>query len=178
MWSITSRFGDQESFRQKPHTGIDFSMENGTQIPSIKQGIIEKTVDYGNQNLGKGVFVKWEDGCTAIYGHLSKITVQEGQRVEQGDLLGYSGNTGFSTGAHLHFGLKKEGSFVDPSIYINDIQHMNELIAKKPSINDFLSSLSNIDWNNINANLIYIFSEMKCLLINHTVFAQYIQNFL
>lgn len=124
MYKITSRFGQQESFRSHGHSGIDFAMEKGEPIRSIKNGIVELH-DYGNFNAGKTVLVKWEDGKTAIYGHLNDFAVKNGQHVNAGDLLGHAGSTGFSTGNHLHFGLKEGGRFIDPSPYISDIQTMN-----------------------------------------------------
>lgn len=124
MYKITSRFGQQESFRNHGHSGIDFSMDRGEPIRTMKEGII-RVADYGNTNAGKTVFVKWEDGKTAIYGHLNDFAVKNGQHVQPGDLLGHAGNTGFSTGNHLHFGLKEGGRFIDPTPYISDIQNMN-----------------------------------------------------
>jgi Peptidase family M23 len=135
-YTITSRFMQQESFRSKGHSGIDFYMEEGTPLRSIQDGFISKIVDYGNQNVGKGIFVKWEDGKTAIYGHLSKFgSFKEGDVVHKGDLIGYSGHSGNvvgKTGNHLHFGLKSEDGqrFLDPSPYINDIQNMNTTIVQ------------------------------------------------
>jgi len=130
MYKITSYFHQKEAFRNVGHTGIDFSMENGTELRSIRDGIVAKVVDYGNQNAGKAVMVKWEDGKTAIYGHLSKFNVVEGQSVSAGDVIGLSGNSGHVVGAnggyHLHFGLKENNQFIDPSPYIKDIQHMND----------------------------------------------------
>jgi hypothetical protein len=124
MYRITSKFSQQESFRSTPHSGIDFAMNRGEPIRSIKSGFVELH-DYGNFNAGKTVLVKWEDGKTAIYGHLNDFSVKDGQHVQAGDLLGHAGNTGHSTGNHLHFGLKENGHFIDPSPYINDIQNMN-----------------------------------------------------
>jgi hypothetical protein len=124
MYRITSKFSQQESFRSTPHSGIDFAMEKGEPIRSIKEGIVT-VKDYGNFNAGKTVMVKWEDGKTAIYGHLNDFSVKDGQHVQAGDLLGHAGNTGHSFGNHLHFGLKENGRFIDPSPYIDDIQNMN-----------------------------------------------------
>lgn len=130
MYKITSYFHQKESFRNVSHSGIDFSMDKGTELRSIRYGIVTKVVDYGNQNAGKAVMVKWEDGKTAIYGHLSKFNATEGQSVQEGDIIGLSGNSGHvlgdNGGYHLHFGLKENNQFIDPSPYINDIQHMND----------------------------------------------------
>jgi hypothetical protein len=117
----------KESFRHFPHNGYDFAMPIGTPLRSIQEGTILKVVDYGNTNVGKGVFVQWEDGKTAIYGHMSQTSVVPGQHVDVGTLLGYSGSTGHSTGPHLHFGLQEGGRFIDPSPYVDHIQNMNHL---------------------------------------------------
>jgi hypothetical protein len=140
-YKITSKYGNFENFRNHSHTGIDFKMNEGEPLKSIQDGIIEKVVDYGSQNIGKGVLVKFEDGRTAIYGHMSDITVQQGQYVSAGDLIGYSGNTGFSTGAHLHFGIKENGDFLDPSPYIDKIQHMNDVIQHQTTKVNFFDSM-------------------------------------
>jgi hypothetical protein len=129
MYKITSMFQQQESFRIKPHSGIDFKMEIGEPIRSIKDGVVT-IKDFGNVNAGKTVFVKWSDGKVAIHGHLNDFAVQNGQIVKAGDLLGHAGNTGYSTGSHLHFGLKEGERLVDPSPYINDIQNMNTTIVQ------------------------------------------------
>jgi hypothetical protein len=133
VYPITSRFLEHESFRQKGHLGLDFAMENFTPLRSIQPGEVLKVVDYGNSNVGKAVFVKWHDGKVAIYGHMSKISVHQGDQVEVGSLLGYSGNSGHVVGTnggfHLHFGLKtgEHGQFIDPAPYADAIQHMNQL---------------------------------------------------
>lgn len=125
MYKITSLFREQESFRKFPHNGIDFKMETGEPIRTIKDGVI-RLANYGSEKTGKTVFVEWSDGKTAIYGHLSSYSsIKDGQIVKAGDLIGYAGNTGFSTGSHLHFEIREGGKAIDPSSYINDIQNMN-----------------------------------------------------
>jgi hypothetical protein len=133
MYKITSRFMQQESFRKSAHSGIDFKMEIGEPIRSIKDGVVT-VKDFGNVNAGKTVFVKWEDGKVAIHGHLNDFAVQNGQVVKAGDLIGHAGNTGFSTGSHLHFGLKEGNRFIDPAPYIEDIQNMNTLVQQTTEI--------------------------------------------
>lgn len=126
VYPITSRFLQQESFRHYKHLGQDFAMPIGTPLRSIEPGTVLKVVDYGKENIGKGVLVQWEDGRTAIYGHMSQTSVHPGDHVDVGSLLGYSGNTGHSLGPHLHFGLKEGGRFIDPSPYTPQIQSMND----------------------------------------------------
>jgi hypothetical protein len=111
---ITSRFGDLEPFRLKPHTGIDVSMPSGTPLQSAADGIVDRVVDYGSENIGQGIIIRLKDGSQAIYGHMSEIDVKVGQHVNAGDVIGLSGNTGYSTGPHLHFGMMKGGEYIDP----------------------------------------------------------------
>ncbi len=115
MFQITSPFGAHESFRDKPHTGIDIAMPENTEVESLTDGLVERVVDYGNENIGRGVIVRSDDGSYAIYGHLNDATVTPGDFVSAGDLVGLSGNTGASTGPHLHFGMMKNGEYVDPT---------------------------------------------------------------
>lgn len=113
-----------ESFRSRPHTGVDIKMEIGEPIRAIKSGTI-RIVDYGSVNSGKTVFIDTQDGTSIIYGHLNDFSVKSGQHINAGDLIGHAGNTGFSTGSHLHLGLKKGGEYLDPSLLIDQIQNMN-----------------------------------------------------
>mgnify|MGYP005753624867 CR=1 FL=1 len=159
-YPITSRFGQKESFRNYEHTGVDLSMPKGTDLRSIQDGIVEKVL-HNHPSLGNSVFVKWEDGKTAIYAHMNDISVRLGEKVDVGTLLGHSGNTGNvfgqNGGYHLHFAIKEGGNYVDPSPYINHIQSMNNLdklqlltqtkqiVAEKTaSTLDFMQSISNV----------------------------------
>lgn len=109
---ITQRFGerllDYSKFGLMGHNGIDFGCGTGTEIRSVEGGVIQRA---RNDLGGYGLHVKISHagGISTLYGHLSSILVKEGQRVEEGDLLGLSGNTGNSTGAHLHFEVRKAG---------------------------------------------------------------------
>lgn len=127
---ITSKFGASEPFRNgKKHLGIDFRFKTGEELKAVDDGTIVRIVDFGNQNLGKGIFLKTSDGKTLIYGHLSEFapSLEVGDRVVTGQLLGKAGNTGFSTGSHLHFAVKEGDKFVNPSMYIDKIQNMENL---------------------------------------------------
>lgn len=167
MYEITSNYLSRENFRNNNHNGIDFAMEEGTQLKSLRNGVVEKVVDYGDQNIGKGVFIKFENGHTAIYGHMSEINVSENDVLMKGDIIGKSGNTGNVVGEnggyHLHFGVKNsDNSFVDPSDYIGDIQNMNKHsykldIVEPLTLQDFANEQINIYGSileNLNLNLI------------------------
>lgn len=124
MYKITSRYLEQESFRNSPHLGIDLKMETGEPLRAIQEGVI-RVVDFKNKLSGKTVIIDTQDGKSLVYGHLSDFTVKNNDIVHVGDLIGHAGNTGFSTGSHLHFGVKQGGKFIDPSSYIDKIQNMN-----------------------------------------------------
>jgi len=104
--AIYSQFG------MKGHNGIDFGIPVGTKIFASERGMC-KVVDSGKAGYGLHVKVRNSDkGSECVYAHLSRAAVPDGHMVNPGDVIGYSGNTGFSTGPHLHFGrrlLKTEG---------------------------------------------------------------------
>ena len=101
----------------KGHNGIDFACPTGTLIPACLDGIVEYV---GTDSAGGiGVYVIHpEHNLRSIYWHLQEYKVTVGQSVQKGDVLGISNNTGFSTGPHLHFGLKKIKKSGD--FWIND----------------------------------------------------------
>jgi len=88
------------------HNGVDFRAAIGTPIKSAGAGIVEGIGDTdivcSGASYGKWVFIRYDNGLASIYGHLSLISAKQGQKVKTGDVVGYSGNTGYSTGPHLH----------------------------------------------------------------------------
>lgn len=161
-YKITSNFLAKESFRSHAHNGIDFSMPIGTPLRAIQDGVV-KLADYGDINAGKTILLHTESK-TFIYGHLSKFIAKNGQHVKAGDIIGYSGNTGFSTGAHLHFGVKEGGRYIDPSPYVDFIQNMNNpsFIAKLQHTSDTVT-LNGLEFAKI---LSEILSSIKLQFIN------------
>lgn len=101
------------------HTGIDLGLygANGIPIVSACDGVVIR-VEYLTYSYGYHVIVDCGDGWTTLYAHLSRIDAAVGQTVSQGTQLGLSGNTGFSTGEHLHFEIRRNGAFLDPSEYL------------------------------------------------------------
>lgn len=96
------------------HTGIDYRADRGTPVVAAAAGkIIELTSGWGS-GYGISVVVDHGGGQTTRYAHLSKYTVGIGDYVEQGEVLGYSGSSGFSTGPHLHFEERINGRVVSP----------------------------------------------------------------
>jgi len=98
------------------HAGIDLALPEGTPVYAAAGG---RVVLAGTQaGYGLLVVVDHADGYTTYYGHLSRVGVVPGQYVEAGQLIGRSGNTGLSTGPHLHFEIRKDGSPVDPLLFL------------------------------------------------------------
>ncbi|HZG83814.1 M23 family metallopeptidase [Paenibacillus sp.] len=113
---LTSPYGTLEEVRDgRVHTGIDLAMPRGTELHSVADGVVERVVDYGAENIGKGVILRLDDGTRIVYGHMDKVTVHDGERIRVGELLGFSGNTGHSTGPHLHFAMMRGGEWIDPT---------------------------------------------------------------
>jgi hypothetical protein len=113
---LSGEFGELSPVRNwQPHSGIDLAMPEGTVLRAINEGVVDRVYD-GTQAIGKGLSIKFPDGTRAIYGHLNEVKAKVGEQVSPGEVIGLSGNTGNSTGAHLHFGLKDTtGASVDPT---------------------------------------------------------------
>jgi murein DD-endopeptidase MepM/ murein hydrolase activator NlpD len=140
---ITSPFGSLEEFRDTPHTGTDLSMEIGTPILSPIQGIVERIVNYEGDNIGKGIILRTEEGERLIFGHLSEWKVKVGETISKGQEIALSGNTGNSTGAHLHLGLWEDGQYIDPTHYVNMINgsSIKDFLLQPSPLMEWLKSL-------------------------------------
>lgn len=118
---LTSGFGvRRDPFTGRPsfHSGIDFVAPPGKEVAVTGDGIVTHA---GRDNgLGKAVYVSHGFGVSTRYGHLSKTLVEVGQRVRRGDTVGLVGNTGRSTGYHLHYEVWVDGEATNPLGYILD----------------------------------------------------------
>jgi murein DD-endopeptidase MepM/ murein hydrolase activator NlpD len=114
---ISSSYGVLEEVREGPHTGVDLAIPEGTTLRSIVDGEVTQVYD-GTGNIGEGVKILGEDKREYIYGHMSDVDVNVGDKIHFGDVLGESGSTGNSTGPHVHFSVKEEGEFVDPTVLV------------------------------------------------------------
>ena len=102
------------------HTGIDIAAAIDTPVLAVSNGVIHET---GSSALnGRYIMLLTDEGYTVIYAHLNKTNVNEAQRVETGEVIGFSGNTGRSSGPHLHFGVYKDGEMLDPAVFLR-IRH-------------------------------------------------------
>lgn len=109
---ITSKFGPR---RRRMHNGIDVKVYIGDTIRAAFGGKV-RMVKYERRGYGKYVVIRHENGLETIYGHLSKQLVNEDQYVEAGEVIGLGGNTGRSTGSHLHFETRFLGQAINPAL--------------------------------------------------------------
>ena len=117
----TSSFGyrrDPITGQRAFHSGVDISAPPGKPVKATADGVVTKTEQYGA--LGRAVYVAHGFGVNTVYGHLSRINVTPGQRIERGSLVGLVGNTGRSTGYHLHYEVQVNGQPTNPLAYILD----------------------------------------------------------
>lgn len=100
------------------HNGLDYAKSEGCKITASEAGIVEDA-SWSEDGSGYRVIIEHSNGFKTLYLHGSgEYYVQKGDRVEKGQELMYMGCTGYCTGTHLHFSIQKDGSFVDPSMYL------------------------------------------------------------
>ncbi|MBC7467376.1 MAG: M23 family metallopeptidase [Bdellovibrio sp.] len=99
--------------RKRPHKGIDLAAPRGTAVMASHDGTIIYT-GKGFKGYGKMIMIESTDGWATLYGHLDKIIVHEGAKIKQGEVIGALGNTGRSSGPHLHFEIRKLDGPIDP----------------------------------------------------------------
>lgn len=122
--SITQGFGPT-SFSSEPpyegyahfHTGIDFGVPSGTAIDAAAGGTVV-AAGWDNTGFGNRVIIDHGNGLQTLYAHLEQVNVTPGMQVAAGQEIGLSGSTGNSTGPHLHFGVKLNNQWVDPTPYL------------------------------------------------------------
>ena len=109
---ITSKFGPR---RRRMHNGLDVKVYIGDTIRAAFSGKV-RMVKYERRGYGQYVVIRHENGLETVYGHLSKQLVKEDQYVEAGEVIGLGGNTGRSTGSHLHFETRFLGQAINPAL--------------------------------------------------------------
>lgn len=116
---ITSYFGsrtDPISGENGFHRAIDIAVDEGTSVAAAWDGIVTKTGC--NSKSGNYLWMVHKNGCETLYCHCSKILVEKGAVIRAGESVALSGDTGYSTGPHLHFAVKKDGEMQDPLDYL------------------------------------------------------------
>ena len=121
---ITSLFGGRQSpggIGSTNHKGVDIGTPMGTPILAAKNGTV--TWSSWKGGYGECIIINHGKGNSTLYGHLSGYNVKTGDTVTQGQVIGYSGSTGNSTGPHLHFGIMENNTWVDPLNYLTGWQY-------------------------------------------------------
>ena len=116
---ISSGFGmrsDPFTHERKKHHGLDIRAPIGTSVVASADGVV--AIAGEDAELGKHIKLLHKDGYTTVYGHLSSILVRKNDKVKRGKEIGRVGNTGFSTGPHLHFEISKDGRRINPRPYL------------------------------------------------------------
>ncbi|UPT65183.1 MAG: M23 family metallopeptidase [Sphingobacteriales bacterium JAD_PAG50586_3] len=105
----------------KFHAGMDFAAPIGTEVYATGDGVVQRA-DAQASGYGNHIRVDHGYGYMTLYGHLSRTKVRPGQKVKRGEVIGYVGNTGKSTGPHLHYEVMKNGEHQNPiNYYFNDL---------------------------------------------------------
>ncbi len=120
MGWVTSEFGYRVSpFSEKRefHRGIDIATRLGKEVVAPADGVVAKA-SQKDTCLGNVVWIEHTKEISTCYGHLLKLSVKTGQKVKRGDIIGYVGNSGRSTGPHLHYSVMEKGVYVNPRRYL------------------------------------------------------------
>jgi hypothetical protein len=125
QYAVTQQYGPT-SFAAEPaydgyshfHTGLDYGCPEDTPIAAARSGTVI-AAGWDTSGFGNRVMIDHGGGLVTLYGHLDNVTVKVGDKVQAGQQIGLSGTTGNSTGPHLHFGVEKNGAWVDPAPYLN-----------------------------------------------------------
>ncbi|MBU6204078.1 MAG: M23 family metallopeptidase [Bacteroidota bacterium] len=106
---------------RRMHEGIDFTAPSGTPIYATGNGVIAN-IEYGDRGYGNYVVIRHGYGYQTLYAHMSRVKAKINQKVMRGDVIGYIGNTGKSTGPHCHYEVIRNGKKIDPiNFFYNDL---------------------------------------------------------
>jgi murein DD-endopeptidase MepM/ murein hydrolase activator NlpD len=144
---ITSNFGSR---RNLWHYGIDIRLAKGDTVRCAFDGIV-RVRQYDRRGYGVVIVVRHPNGLETLYGHLSKTDLIPTSRVKAGDVIGFGGNTGRSTGSHLHFEMRYFGQPFDPNLIIDFKKYSirdNTLILTKANF-DYLIQIAKTKWHTI-----------------------------
>ena len=139
---ITSPFGPRW---RRMHNGLDLKVNIGDTIVAAFDGKV-RIVKYERRGYGKYVVIRHDNGLETVYGHLSKQLVEENQLVKAGEVIGLGGNTGRSTGSHLHFEIRFLGVAINPALMFDfarqDVTADSYLFVKNRSHSSSHTSLA------------------------------------
>ncbi|EAR57157.1 hypothetical ToxR-activated protein TagE [Photobacterium sp. SKA34] len=134
---LTSGFGTRVhpiTKQRKRHDGLDFAAKRGTPIYAPADAVIEK-VNKSQRGYGNQLILNHAMGFVSTYSHMSKFNVKAGQFVNKGQLIGWTGNSGLSTGPHLHYEIHFLGKPLNPRPFVDwDIKSFDTIFKKEPNV--------------------------------------------
>ena len=117
---ITSHYSNNRTHpvlkKKRPHNGVDFGAPKGTPVFAPADGIVE--IARYSKSAGNWIMVNHQNGYKTVYMHFDKHAVKEGQQVKRGQVIGYIGNTGYSTGPHLHYEVRHNNVPINPMKFL------------------------------------------------------------
>ena len=135
---ITSKFGYRihpTLNRREFHRGSDMRAKKGTAVYATADGIVEYAGRHKKSGFGKLVILQHAFGFRSYFGHLNKIVIKSNRFVKKGDLIAYSGNTGMSSGPHLHYEIRFIHNAVNPYYFIKwNVENYNDIFEKEKKI--------------------------------------------
>jgi hypothetical protein len=163
-YPITSYYGEIDNVHKVPHSGVDIATPLVTKAQALFEGTVCNIL-YNDPILGNAVYLQSDSGERLIYGHLSEIMVRKGQVVSEGYVIGLTGNSGRSTGPHLHLALLDEGGNplnINPDISsgISIVDRIGNIIGEK--INEIASDFG-----------IFLLDLIKVIIICNLIWACY-----
>lgn len=138
--------------RKHLHAGVDFSAEIGTPIYATADGVVEFARKHYNGGYGNLIKIDHSFGFKTYYAHLDDLLVKRGDFVKKGQIIAYSGNSGISTGPHLHYEIRFLGAYIDPQIFMEWNMRDFDLIFTKES---------NIPWQSLLATINNLMEQME-----------------
>ncbi|MCM3665332.1 peptidoglycan DD-metalloendopeptidase family protein [Mesobacillus subterraneus] len=132
VWPAEGVITDLYGTRHGHHKGLDIAGEFKTPVHTVDKGVVTKS--YYSGSYGHVVFIKHENNLETVYAHLNKRNVKEGQVVKQGDIIGLMGNTGDSSGVHLHFEVHKEKWTYGKENALDPVATLGEAAVGQPVI--------------------------------------------
>jgi murein DD-endopeptidase MepM/ murein hydrolase activator NlpD len=132
--SVQFSLGDGYKFRPihpvlgtpRMHNGQDFKVPFGTDVYATGDGVVVEA-GYSRSGFGNYIVIDHDYGLQTLYGHLSQIRVSRGQNIKRGDMIGKSGDSGLSSGPHLHYQVEQRGRAINPRNFFN----MNDLTLEE-----------------------------------------------
>jgi len=142
---VTSNFGQRKWLW---HYGVDIRLSKGDTVRAAFDGIVRVT-EFDRHGYGKAVVIRHASGLETIYGHLSRQMVGLNQKVRAGDVIGFGGNTGRSTGSHLHFEMRFYGEPFDPNLVIDFDKYelKNDTLVLSKADFAYLTDIRKAQWH-------------------------------